>query len=334
MSNKAVFLDRDDTLIEDPGYISSPEQVKLLDGVPDALIELKGLGYKLVIVTNQSGVARGIFTEKRLGEIHDRLTQLLTEKGASLDKIYYCPFHPDGVVQKYRRESDDRKPNPGMLLKAAGEMDIELARSWSVGNSKRDVEAGQRAGCRTILMDSPSHVAQPDQRLSLGGVTPDFRAINIKEVVNIIKKYHRTAGTVQTKSISSDRIEPAEQTIEQVSDVHGGTLQTENPQHKTEPKKVQTQPAAQGGDADKTERLLNNIMTQLKTMQRAEMFGEFSIMRLLAGIVQVIVLFCLLVTVWFLMNPNKSYGAVFTTLGFAIVFQLMALTFYMMHGRK
>ncbi|MHC4594485.1 MAG: HAD-IIIA family hydrolase, partial [Planctomycetota bacterium] len=86
MSDKAIFLDRDDTLIEDPGYINHPDQVKLLDGVAEALIELKALEYKLIIVTNQSAVARGIVTEKVLGEIHNRLKQLLTEKGVFLDR--------------------------------------------------------------------------------------------------------------------------------------------------------------------------------------------------------------------------------------------------------
>ena len=126
MANKAIFLDRDDTLIEDPGYISGPEQVKLLDGVPEALIEFGAMGYKLIVVSNQSGVARGIVTEKALDEIHDRLKRLLAEKGAHLDGIYYCPYHPEGLVRKYRKESEDRKPNPGMLLTAADQMDIDL----------------------------------------------------------------------------------------------------------------------------------------------------------------------------------------------------------------
>ncbi|KPK36543.1 MAG: hypothetical protein AMJ65_16050, partial [Phycisphaerae bacterium SG8_4] len=149
MSDKAVFLDRDDTLIEDPGYIDNPDQVKLLDGAAEALIELKNLGYKLVVVTNQSAVARGIITEKVLAEIHERMRQLLAEKNAYLDEIYYCPYHPEGVVPKYRKESNYRKPNPGMLLEAADDMNIDLGDSWCIGNSSSDVEAGSHAGCKT-----------------------------------------------------------------------------------------------------------------------------------------------------------------------------------------
>ena len=87
--------------------------MKLLDGAPEALSSLKAMGYKLVVVSNQSGVARGIVTEETLGQIHKRLEQLLAEKGVSLDRIYYCPYHPEGVIPKYRKESDLRKPNPG-----------------------------------------------------------------------------------------------------------------------------------------------------------------------------------------------------------------------------
>jgi len=352
MSDKAIFLDRDDTLIEDPGYINDPEQVKLLDGVPEALIQLKDLGYKLIVVTNQSAVAHGIVTEKVLGEIHDRLKQLLVDKNAFLDRIYYCPYHPEGVVPKYCKESNSRKPSPGMLLKAADEMDIDLGQSWCVGNSSRDIEAGLRAGCKTILIDMPpTHQRQPASSLSLAGVNPDYKAVNIKEAVNIVKKYLRSSAEQQKQAqpIPTSQNEPAPQAAEQVSEVAESPerieaqqtapdLQEPEIQHTEPPKQPpepQIQPPAEPQiPVDKTEELLSSILGQLKSMQRAEMFGEFSIMRLMAGIMQIVVLFCLLVTVWFLMSPERQDNSVFIALGFAIVFQLMTLTFYIMHGKK
>ena len=374
MSNKAIFLDRDDTLIEDTGYISSPEQVKLLTGVARALIELKALEYKLVVVTNQSAVARGIVTEKVLGDIHKRLEQLLTEKNAFLDGIYYCPYHPKGVVKKYRQESDCRKPNPGMLLRAAEEMDIDLDKSWCVGNSISDVEAGLRAGCKTILIDPPSH----QQQLKPGEPRPDYKAVNIKEAVNIIKKHHRSSvaveaetqpvPTVQTESLGQDAeqiseavestsqtteqtpevvestsqtteqtpevVESVSQTTEQTPEVVESILHTEKEQLLSALQEPQTQPTEQEIPGDRTEQSLNSILKHLKNMQRTDMFGEFSIMRLMAGIIQIIVLFCLLISIWFLINPKRQDNSVFISLGFAMVLQLMSLTFYIMHGRK
>ncbi len=318
MSDKAIFLDRDDTLIEDPGYINHPDQVKLLDGVAQALIDLKRMGYKLIVVTNQSAVARGILSEKVLDEIHDRLKQLLTEKGANLDRIYYCPYHPDGVVPKYRKESDARKPNPGMLLAAADEMDIDLGQSWLIGNNVSDVEAGLRAGCKTILIDRFSHYEQ----LEPGQPNPDYKGVNIKEAVNIIKKYHRSSAEhpAETHSAPKRQTQPLLQDVEQP--------------HRPEPAELQTDYPEQNVTGDSTEQLLSGILEQLKRMQRADMFGEFSIMRLLAGLMQIIVLFCLLITIWFLMSPTRQDNLVFIALGFAMVLQLMSLTFYIMHGRK
>ncbi|UCC97269.1 MAG: HAD-IIIA family hydrolase [Phycisphaerales bacterium] len=357
MSDKAIFLDRDDTLIEDPGYINTPEQVKLLDGVPEALIALKTLGFKLVVVTNQSAVARGIVTEKVLDDIHERLKELLARKNAFLDAIYYCPYHPDGVVPQYRKESDSRKPNPGMLQKAAEEMDLDLSQSWCLGNSSRDVEAGRRAGCMTILIDKPSH--QPSgEALSRIGVAPDHRAVNIKEAVNIIKKHLRSAvaAKAQTQPVLAAKGATglrADETAGQIpepaihTESHEQTAERAEPIIRPPESKVQ---AGEPSDTDRpeseaqrpepdvpaggTDALLTSILTQLKTMQRDEMFGEFSVMRLIAGVVQIIVLFCLLVTVWFLMSPERQDSSVFIALGFAIVFQLMALTFYIMQGRK
>ncbi|MFA5251200.1 MAG: HAD family hydrolase [Phycisphaerae bacterium] len=331
MSNKAIFLDRDDTLIEDPGYISRPDQVKLMDGVDKSLVELKAMGYKLIVVSNQSGVARGIVSEGALGEIHDKLKQLLAEKGASLDRIYYCPYHPDGVIEKYRKESDQRKPKPGMLLAAANEMDIDLTQSWMIGNSGRDVEAGLKAGCKTILVNHPSH----PERHKLGEPNPDYRAVNLKEAVNIIKKHHRSAGpwlrpeasenSVQSQPLQQPLTKPLPQAAEKAP--------------LPQPAKSETQPVEQKISSSpvtgsRTEQQLDGILEQLKGLRRSDMFGEFSMTRFLAGVWQTIVWFCLLVSIYFLMYPTKQDNAVLITLGFALLFQVMTLTFYIMHGRK
>ncbi len=186
MSHRAVFLDRDHTIIEDPGYINDPSKVHLLPGVGTALKMLAGAGYTLVVVTNQSGIARGLLTEETLAKIHDELQRQLTEHGVKLDAFYYCPFHPQGVVERYTMDSDCRKPKPGMLLRAAAEMGIDLARSWMVGDSPRDIEAGQRAGCRTIRLrlaegDEPQIGEASDE-----DVQADFTVRNLVEAAKII----------------------------------------------------------------------------------------------------------------------------------------------------
>ncbi len=148
MANKAVFVDRDHTLIEDPGYIADPRQIKLLPGVDIALKSLSAAGFKIVVVTNQSGIARGMLTEKALDAIHDELRRQLAQKEAYLDAIYYCPFHPEGTVEGYIQDSELRKPKPGMLIDASANYGIDLTKSYMIGDRWRDVEAGQAAGCR------------------------------------------------------------------------------------------------------------------------------------------------------------------------------------------
>jgi len=339
MSNKAIFLDRDGTLIEDPGYLNHPEQVKLLEGVAEALIELRAMGYMLIVVSNQSAVARGVVSEKDLGEIHNRLRQLLTERGAYLDQIYYCPYHPDGVIPKYRKESDWRKPNPGMLLAAADEMDIDLSQSWSIGDSSRDVEAGLRAGCKTILITRLSAY-----KTNFGGPTepkPNYKGVNMKEAVNIIKKYHRSSNEVKVRTQPAPEPEQQPAPKRKHKPVpkrkHRPAPEPEpQPASQTteQPNQQQASQAEQDAPPEGTEQMLNNILGQLKGMQRANMFGEFSIMRLIAGVVQIIVLFCLLITIWLLMRPDRQDNSVLITLGFAMVLQMMSLTFYIMQGRK
>ena len=187
MSNTAVFFDRDGTLIHDPGYLNDPDQVQVMDGVAEAVKEFQVLGYKTVVASNQSAVARGVVSVEMLERIHDRLRELLAAKGASLDAIYYCPYHPEGTVPEYRKDSDWRKPRPGMLLAAAQEMDIDLSRSWMIGDSDRDVQAGRSAGCKTILIGSTaSESADPEKN------RPDYVAVNMREAVNIVKRHRRT----------------------------------------------------------------------------------------------------------------------------------------------
>ncbi|MFP4105835.1 MAG: HAD-IIIA family hydrolase [Phycisphaerae bacterium] len=202
MVKKAVFLDRDDTILKDPGYLSDPERVELLPGVALAIKSLRQAGFMVVVVTNQSGIARGMLTEETLRQIHEEMRRRLDSKGAHIDAIYYCPYHPDGSVIKYARNSDLRKPRPGMILQAARELNIDLKQSWMVGDGARDVEAGQRAGCRTIRIRHEEHhrPGEPEQET----VQADFNAQNLVEAARIISREGSTepatvaAGAVAT----------------------------------------------------------------------------------------------------------------------------------------
>ena len=323
MSNKAIFLDRDNTIIEDPGYINNPDQVKLLEGVIEPLSELKAMGYKLVVVSNQSAVARGIVTEEALGQIHKRLEQLLAEKGVLLDRIYYCPYYIDGVIPKYRKDSDWRKPNPGMLLAAGKDMDINLPESWMVGDSPSDIEAGARAGCKTIMLAGRTH----EQKIKPGEPGPDYRAVNLKEVVNIIKMRVRS-GQESANTL------PLEQPVQQrQEEPQRPTAQQQMPPPQQEAEPEQAGPRQADGQQTR-EQLLRSILDQLKLMQRNNMFGEFSMTRFIAGVAQGLVFLCLLVSVFFLMDPAKQWNPLLISIGFAILLQLMALTFYMMRGPR
>jgi len=315
MPDKAIFLDRDNTLIDDPGYINDPEQVVLLDGVCEALIELKKMGYKLIIVSNQSAVARGIVTEKVLAKIHEKLEGLFAQGGAKVDKIYYCPYHPEGVIPRYKKESDFRKPRPGMILKAAEDMDIDLPRSWVIGDSQRDIEAGKAAGCTTILIENVTH----NRTLEPNMEAPDYRAVNMKEVINIIKKNDRDLE----KMSRQNNVETSRDNKKQYTPLY-------KPKENTAEMPQQLSP----NGLSRSEWLLNEILEQLRKNRRAEMFGEFSVTRLMAGIVQVVVLFCLLISVWLLMSPIRQDNLVLIALGFAVVFQAMALTFFIIHRQK
>jgi len=149
---RAVFLDRDGVIIEDAGYIGEIGRVKFLPGASQAIRRLNEMNFKVIIVTNQAGVARGYFDEAAVREVNGYVRQKLAEESATIDGIYYCPHHIDGTVEKYRQQCDCRKPNPGMLLSAARDFGIELSASFIIGDKESDIEAGRRAGCRTIRL--------------------------------------------------------------------------------------------------------------------------------------------------------------------------------------
>ncbi len=154
MSSRAVFFDKDGTLVRNIPYNIDPDLVQLDDQAVECLRALQDSGYALFIITNQSGVARGLFTEQDLLPMQNRLRALLAAGGISLAGFYYCPHHPHGRVREYAVECLCRKPRPGMLFQAAHEHTIDLAASWLVGDILDDVEAGNQAGCRTILLNN------------------------------------------------------------------------------------------------------------------------------------------------------------------------------------
>jgi D-glycero-D-manno-heptose 1,7-bisphosphate phosphatase len=148
----AVFLDRDGTLIEERGYLSDLGQISLFPFSAPALRHLAAAGYALVLVTNQAGVARGYFDEAFVRTAHDALDRLLRAQGIAMDGYYYCPHHPAGVIDGYRRECRCRKPAPGMIQDAARDLGLDVARSWVIGDKWLDVELAARAGARGVLV--------------------------------------------------------------------------------------------------------------------------------------------------------------------------------------
>lgn len=145
----AVFLDRDGTLIDDVGYISDPADVRLVSGAADALQALRAAGFRLVVVSNQSGLGRGLITQEQADDVHQRFVEELQHAGAQIDAAYYCPHAPE-------EGCDCRKPLPGLIIDAARELELDLERSFMVGNSDVDVAAGEAAGCRAILLADSS----------------------------------------------------------------------------------------------------------------------------------------------------------------------------------
>lgn len=149
----AVFLDKDGTVLADEPYNVDPARMAYAPMALAGLSRLGAAGLPLVVISNQSGVARGMFAATALEAVHLKLASMFMAAGARLDGFYWCPHHPDGVVEGYAVECDCRKPKPGLILRAAQELGLDTGASWFIGDILDDIEAGNRAGCRSILLD-------------------------------------------------------------------------------------------------------------------------------------------------------------------------------------
>jgi D-glycero-D-manno-heptose 1,7-bisphosphate phosphatase len=161
-THKAIFLDRDGVLIEDAGLVTEAPQLRILPGVPQALAALKAAGFRLVVVSNQAVVARGLLDEAGVRALQSELEARLEAHGAPpLDGFYFCPHHPKATLEAYRRDCPCRKPRAGLLLQAAQDLDLDLEGSFMVGDRPTDLLAGFRAGCRTVWTQTGQHEAAP-----------------------------------------------------------------------------------------------------------------------------------------------------------------------------
>jgi D-glycero-D-manno-heptose 1,7-bisphosphate phosphatase len=167
---RAVFLDRDGTLIEEAGYLDRLDRLAFFPYTVDAVRVLNRAGFALVVVSNQSGIARGIVEDAFVAEAHRAISDKLEAGGARIDAYYYCPHYPTAVVEAYRRECDCRKPKPGLLRRAADDLHIDLARSFVVGDRWHDIAAGQAVGARGVLVRTG--LGRRDEAAPDAGVSP------------------------------------------------------------------------------------------------------------------------------------------------------------------
>jgi D-glycero-D-manno-heptose 1,7-bisphosphate phosphatase len=192
--HRAVFLDRDGTINEEVGYLRDLENLRLISGAGAAIKRFNEAGLKVVLVTNQSGVARGYFPESLVHDAHERLDQMLRKEGARIDAVYYCPHHPTEGKSHYTMMCDCRKPGTGLIDQAARDLDIDVKRSYVVGDKWSDVELGQRAGAHSILVQSGFAPDDPGNVKNSQMNEPDFIANTILEAADWIISQLKTGA--------------------------------------------------------------------------------------------------------------------------------------------
>jgi D-glycero-D-manno-heptose 1,7-bisphosphate phosphatase len=195
---RGVILDRDGTLVADAGFVHRVADLRLLDGVVPALRRLAALGFRLIIATNQSGVARGLFSEAEMHAFNRALCQRLSSEGIAIAGVYCCTVHPSEGIGPYRCDSPLRKPNPGMILQAAQDHGLDLAASYTIGDKKSDVLAGIAAGCRTLLLATGAGGRGEDDLAARA----DHRAANMEQAAEWIERDMRQADSLAGARLS------------------------------------------------------------------------------------------------------------------------------------
>ncbi len=184
----AVFFDRDGTLIAEAGYLDSPDKLAFFPETFEAVRRINESGMTAVVVTNQSGVARGLFTEDVVRDINARIQEMLLKQGSRIDRFYYCPHHPTDGIDPYRMICDCRKPEPGLLHQAARDLDLDLTQSYLIGDHLRDVETAHRVGAKGVLVLT-GHGSEQLKTLDLSEKKgPDYIAENILDAVKWVLK--------------------------------------------------------------------------------------------------------------------------------------------------
>ena len=353
--NRAVFFDRDGTLIEDVGYLSEPEQVRLRPGAAEAVRRLTEAGFLVVVVSNQSGVARGLYGVEAVERTNRRLEQLMEEQGARIDAFYFCPHLTTGTVPAYAKDCECRKPKPGLLYQAAQDLDIDLTESYLVGDAVRDIQAGRAAHCHTVFLGDLS-LTDAGTRGQVE-VFAEATAASLDEAVRRILATGPAAAAerAETQPVAHEEAEPTPQpppaevgepsgavvpAPEQRTCSRCGRAVTEEEVHRglvvdrpggrlcpdcvAELRLKRIRPPEQAFDN------LEAILEELQTITRTLTFETFSVMNVLGGIVQVGALGFLFKAYQLGVGPGS--GAV-TMLLWATALQLLALTCFTL-GRR
>lgn len=190
--NKAVFLDRDGVITKEPPYYAHKiEQLELVPKSAETIRLLNESGFKVIVVSNQAGVARGYYREKDIQIYNNEMKRQLEEKGAYIDAIYYCPHYPEAIIEKYKIDCECRKPKPGMLSQAEKDLNLNLKLSFLVGDKMSDIEAGYRAGCKTILVLTGQGNDEL-KKISKMNIKPNYISKDLFTAIQIIKRNNKS----------------------------------------------------------------------------------------------------------------------------------------------